>query len=169
MTSRQTASTDDKLDRILTQWRQARPDLDPAPMAVFGRLIRLCAHLEREVQRELSAQGLAPGEFDVLATLRRSAREDGLSPNDLLAEMMITSGTMTHRLDRLERAGRIERRPDPADGRGVRVVLTAAGRALVDRAVPAHLANQRRLLDGLDATDRDALSALLKRWLAQFE
>jgi len=162
-------TADDKLDRIAAQWRTVRPDLDPSSMALFGRLIRLCAHLDREVQAVLSAQDLAPGEFDVLAALRRSGRPEGLSPNELLAEMMITSGTMTHRLDRLERAGRVERRPHPEDRRSVRVVLSEAGRELVDRAVQAHLANQKRLLSGLDAADRDALSALLKTWLKRFE
>ncbi|MBN2752364.1 MAG: MarR family transcriptional regulator [Rhodospirillaceae bacterium] len=162
-------TTDDKLDQIVAQWQRARPDLDASSMAVFGRLIRLHAHLEREIQNVLNAQGLAPGEFDVLATLRRSNRPEGLSPNELLAEMMITSGTMTHRLDRLEQAGRVERHPHPEDRRSVRVVLSEAGRKLVDQAVQVHLDNQKRLLAGLDQPSQDALSVLLKTWLNQFE
>lgn len=160
---------DDKLDHIVAQWREARPDLDAASMALFGRLIRLCAHLDREVQKVLAAQSLAPGEFDVLAALRRAGRPEGLTPNELLAEMMITSGTLTHRLDLLERAGRVERRPHPEDRRSIRVVLSDTGRDLVDRAVRAHLANQQRLLEGLDAEAQAALSALLKTWLSRFE
>lgn len=160
---------DDKLDHIVAQWRVVRPELDASSMALFGRLARLRGHLEREIQRELTAQGLPPGGFDVLATLRRSNRPEGLSPNELLAEMMITSGTMTHRLDLLEQAGWLERRPHPEDRRSVRVVLSDAGRALVDRAVEAHLANQKRLLSGISPADQAVLSALLKGWLGQFE
>lgn len=159
----------DRLDDIVSQWAALRPDLDAAPMALFGRMLRLRHHLEREINAVLSGQGLPPGGFDVLATLRRCDRPQGMTANDLLAQMMITSGTLTHRLDQLEAAGWLARRRNPADGRGVLVTLTDEGRAVIDRAVAAHLDNQRRLMDGLSLPQRDALSELLKIWLAKFE
>ncbi|HVI52640.1 MAG TPA: MarR family transcriptional regulator [Candidatus Sulfotelmatobacter sp.] len=159
----------DKLDGIVAQWKEVRPDLDTASMALFGRLARLRGHLEREINKVLTGQGLPVGGFDVLATLRRLNRPDGLSANELLAQMMITSGTLTHRLDLLEKAGWLVRRANPADGRGVLVALTEAGREMVDTAVEAHLANQQRLLEGVRLDQRDALSQLLKIWLAKFE
>lgn len=159
----------DKLDRILAQWRRERPDLDPEPMAVFGRLARLACHLDREIQKGLAEFGLPPGGFDVLATLRRAGAPYRLSPNDLLQWMMITSGTMTHRLDQLERLGLVERQPNPGDRRGVLVGLTPKGKDVVDAAVARHLDNERRLLDWMAPEDRIALGDLLRRFLARFE
>jgi len=159
----------DRLDDIVDQWRQVRPDLDASSMALFGRLARLRGHMEREINAALTAQGLPVGGFDVLATLRRTDKPQGLTANELLAQMMITSGTLTHRLDQLEQAGWLQRQPNPADGRGVLVTLTQAGCEMIDRAVEAHLANQQKLMEGIRPDQRDALSQLLKIWLAQFE
>lgn len=159
----------DRLDEIVAQWAEVRPDLDAGSMALFGRMARLRGHLEREINQVLTAQGLPVGGFDVLATLRRSNRLNGMTANELLAQMMITSGTLTHRLDQLEAAGWLRRAPNPADGRGVLVSLTETGRDLVDRAVAAHLDNQRDLMEGLSLPQRQALSELLKIWLARFE
>jgi DNA-binding MarR family transcriptional regulator len=99
----------DAVDQITTQWRHARPDLDPAPMAVIGRISRIAAHLERELDRVFSAHGLAGGDFDVLATLRRSGAPFRLTPGALSHQTMVTTGGMTKRLDRLEGMGLISR------------------------------------------------------------
>lgn len=159
----------DKLDMILEQWAAEKPGLDCAPMAVIGRALRLASHLDRELTKVFAALGLPPGGFDVLATLLRAGPPYELSPNDLLRWMLVTSGTMTHRLDLLEKSGWVERRPNPADGRGVLVALTAPGKALADKALAAHLDNETRLLAGLTAVQQEQLADLLRIWLRNFE
>jgi DNA-binding MarR family transcriptional regulator len=159
----------DRVDRILEQWRRERPDLDVEPMGLLGRLSRLRTHLSREVERTFQGLGLTSASFDVLATLRRSGPPYRLSPGDLLATMMITSGTMTNRIDQLEKAGLVERLTNPDDRRSVLISLTPQGLDLVDRAVTVHVANQHRLTELLPAEDRKALDALLGKFLAQFE
>ncbi|MCA1908844.1 MAG: MarR family transcriptional regulator [Magnetospirillum sp.] len=159
----------DKLDLILEQWAAEKPGLDCAPMAVVGRLLRLAAHLDRELSKVFAEWGLPPGGFDVLATLLRSGPPYHLSPNDLLRWMLVTSGTMTHRLDQLEKAGWVERKPNPADGRGVLVALTAAGKEMAERVLAAHLDNERRLLANLTAMQQEQLTDLLRLWLRHFE
>lgn len=159
----------DQVDRILAQWRAERPDLDVGPMATFGRLKRLCDHLSAELATVYKAHGLTAASFDVLATLRRSGAPYALSPSALIAWTMVTSGTMTNRLDRLEEAGLIERRINPEDGRGSVVALSEAGLVLIEQVVSAHVANQHRLIAALPAPLRDALDAGLRFWLAEFE
>src|SRR5690606_17581665 len=107
----------DRVDEILAQWNRERPDLDVGPMGLTGRIKRLAQHLTRETEKTLSAHGLTGPSFDVLATLRRSGPPYALSPGDLLATMMITSGTMTNRIDQLEKAGLVKRTSNPKDGR----------------------------------------------------
>ncbi|MBI2240240.1 MAG: MarR family transcriptional regulator [Magnetospirillum gryphiswaldense] len=159
----------DKLDLILEQWAAEKPGLDCAPMAVIGRALRLATHLDRELSKVFAQLGLPPGGFDVLATLLRSGPPYQLSPNDLLRWMLVTSGTMTNRLDQLEKAGWVERKPNPADGRGVLVALTTAGRQMAERALAAHLDNERRLLAGLTAAQQEQLADLLRLWMRNFE
>lgn len=159
----------DHVDKILEQWNRERPDLDVAPMGLLGRLARLRFHLAREIEKTLVEHGLSPSSFDVLATLRRSGQPYRLSPGDLIASTMVTSGTMTNRLDQLEKAGLIERAHNPDDRRGVIIALTPGGLELVDAAVTAHVANQHRLLDGLTQDERVALDNLLGKFLASFE
>lgn len=159
----------DRVDRILDQWRRERPELDVAPMGTFGRLKRLSAHLGMGVDKVFEARGLSASSFDVLATLRRSGPPYALSPSALIEWTMVTSGTMTNRIDRLEDAGLIARAPDPADGRGTLVSLTDEGFALIDAAIDEHVANQHRLMEGLDAAERAELDQLLAKWLACFE
>lgn len=156
----------DAVDQILAQWRAERPDLDPSPMGVVGRITRAAARLEREVDSGLAAHGLATGTFDVLAALRRAGPPHRLTPTDLYRTLMLSSGSMTARLDRLEDAGLIERLPDPTDRRGVLVGLTRKGFDVVDRAVEAHLANEERLLAALGPRQREQLAGLLRRLLA---
>lgn len=159
----------DAVDQILAQWNRERPDLDVSAMGPLGRLARLRTHLSREIDASLAAHGLNSSTFDVLATLRRSGEPFRLSPSDLMATMMVTSGTMTNRIDQLEKQGLVKRLPNPDDRRGLIVALTPKGRSLVDEAVTAHVANQERLMAALTAEERQAIDMLLRRHLAAFE
>lgn len=159
----------DHVDRILAQWNRERPDLDVEPMGLLGRISRLSTHLAREVEKTLAGHGLNSASFDVLATLRRSGPPYRLSPGDLVATTMVSSGTMTNRLDQLEKAGLIERSHNPDDRRGVIIALTAKGFTLVDEAVSAHVENEHRLIQSLDAQERAALGGLLRKFLKEFE
>lgn len=159
----------DHVTRILDQWHRERPDLDVAPMGLLGRLGRLHAHLSREIEAELAAHGLNRASFDVLATLRRAGHPHRLSPGDLLAATMVTSGTMTNRIDQLEKQGLVERIAHPEDRRSVLIGLTDKGFATIDRAVTAHVANQHRLTAALTAAEFEALDGLLSRYLSVFE
>ncbi len=159
----------DKVDDILEQWRRELPGLDCSPMEIPGRLHRLTTHLEREIQQVFADFGLPQGGFDVLATLRRAGPPYCLSPNDLLSWMMVTSGTMTNRIDQLEKAGWVRRAPNPADRRSVLIALTDEGLALVDRVVAAHVDNERRLLTPLTTDQQAQLAGLLRLWLSRLE
>jgi len=163
------AQQPDHVDRILAQWARERPDLDASPMGVIGRLRRLDRHVGRAVEAALATAGLNGWEFDVLATLRRSGAPHALSPGALLDSLMITSGTMTNRLDHLERAGLVRRSPNPEDRRGLLIELTPAGLERVNRALDVHLENEHRLLSGLSPAERDQLAGLLRRLLLSFE
>ena len=156
----------DHVDRILAQWARERPDLDVTAMGVIGRLRRLSRQLAQEMGKTFAAHGLNPASFDVLATLRRSGAPFSLSPGELLAATMVTSGTMTNRIDQLERAGLVERVRNPEDGRSVLVSLTDEGFRIVDAAVTAHVATQTKLTAGLSEDDCAALNALLKKFAA---
>jgi DNA-binding MarR family transcriptional regulator len=155
----------DAVDRITAQWRRERPDLDSTPMEVIGRISRLSALIQQELDVVFGRHGLSGGDFDVLATLRRSAESQGLSPGELSRSTMVTTGGMTKRLDRLESLGLIRREQAPGDRRGKRIVLTADGRAVVDRAVEEHVRNEERLLTDLSGPKREALAALLRELL----
>ncbi|MFB9866383.1 MarR family winged helix-turn-helix transcriptional regulator [Vreelandella sulfidaeris] len=159
----------DHVDRILTQWQQQRPDLNVAPMGTLGRLKRLNHVLMRAMEKTWAEYGLNDSSFDVLATLRREGPPYALSPSDLMASTMVTSGTMTHRLQQLEKAGLIERVKNPADGRGFLISLSDKGFALIDEAVAAHVQTQAQLISSLSPTQREQLDGLLKQFLAGFE
>ncbi|CAD0214356.1 hypothetical protein AGRHK599_LOCUS2867 [Rhizobium rhizogenes] len=159
----------DHVDHILAQWRKERPDLDVGPMGLLGRLHRLSTHLGREVEAVLLKHGISSSAFDVLATLRRSGPPYRLSPGDLLAMTMVSSGTMTNRIDQLEKAGLVERIHNPQDRRSVLISLTERGLAVVEDAVGAHVENQHRLVAHLSEEERAALNGLLKRFLQDFE
>lgn len=162
-------SDKDHVDRILAQWRRERPELDVAAMGLLGRLGRLRAHIAREQEAVFAEYDLTSASFDVLATLRRSGPPFQLSPGELLAATMVTSGTMTNRIDQLERAGLVERLDNPEDRRGVIIALTPNGLKRIDAAAAAHVANQQRLIAGLEPEERVALDALLRKFLATFE
>ncbi len=161
--------TSDPVDKILVQWQRERPDLDTSPMGVVGRIGRLSKHLERSIQKTFSEFGLNVGEFDVLATLRRSGHPYQLSPTDLFNALMVSSGTMTHRIDQLEHAGLVTRIPDPGDRRGLLIALTDNGLQLINDAVEAHVANEHHILSGLEESERQVLMALLRKLLLTFE
>lgn len=153
----------DHVATVHAQWRTERPDLDTTPLLVIGRIHRVAAALTPELTAVYAEFGLGEGEFDVLATLRRQGEPFTLSPGELAERTMVTSGAVSKRLDRLEARGLVERRADATDGRARTVVLTPEGRALVDDAMTAHVANEARLLEALGARDRDTLARLLAR------
>jgi DNA-binding MarR family transcriptional regulator len=159
----------DGVDGIVEQWARERPDLDTHAMAVFGRIYR-AARVAGDAQERCYARfGITRADFDVLATLRRAAGPEGLSPGRLTSALMLTSGGMTGRLDRLERAGHLVRTPDPADRRALLVRLTDSGRALIDEAVTAGLAVQQQLLSGLGEARLRQVEDLLRDLLASVE
>lgn len=137
-------------------------------MLVIGRLHRLAAHLTAELLPVYAQYGLGEGEFDVLATLRRSGPPYELAPGELARYTMVTTGAISKRLDRLEASGLVSRRPSEADGRGRYVALTTAGRELIDEAYAAHMRNEARLLSALSPSERAALERLLSQWLGDF-
>ncbi len=157
---------DDDVDRIVAQWSVERPDLQTDAMAVFGRIYRIARIVGDRQEATYGQFGISRGEFDVLATLRRAGEPYELTPTELCASMMLTSGGMTGRIDRLERRGLVRRSAHPSDRRALVVTLTAAGRELVDDAVGAGLAVQREVLERLPARSRAQLAALLRELLA---
>lgn len=154
----------DHVDRVLKQWGSQRPDLDVSPMAVIGRLSRVTLLIRAELARTFSAHGLDSASFDVLATLRRGG-PGPLTPAGLMRSSMVTSGAITQRLDRLEARGLVTRSPSESDGRGVLVALTDDGRALIDQALPDHIATEDRLLAALTKPQREALADTLRNLL----
>ena len=159
----------DEVDVLVDAWRRERPDLDVAPLEVLSRVSRLARHLDLARREAFAAHDLEPWEFDVLAALRREGAPYTLSPGRLLQVTLVTSGTMTNRIDRLEAKGLVARVPDPNDGRGVQVVLTTDGRTRVDDALTDLLAHEREILSALPAADRDHLADLLRRLTLPFD
>lgn len=158
--------TPDRVHQIQQQWATQRPELDVSPIGVIGRLHRIAARLTDQLVTVYREYGLTEGEFDVLATLRRSGE---LNPGELAQHTMVTTGAISKRVDRLESAGLVQRRVSQADGRARVVALTPAGRGLIDEAFGAHLRNERRLLDDLGASDTAAIEPILTRWLTLLE
>ncbi|QBI55835.1 MarR family winged helix-turn-helix transcriptional regulator [Streptomonospora litoralis] len=159
----------DEVDGLVEAWRAERPDLDIEPLQVLSRVSRLARHLDRARRAVFTEHQLEPWEFDVLAELRRSGPPYELSPGRLLRATLVTSGTMTNRIDRLAAAGMVRRGPDPADKRGVLVRLTPEGRERVDGALADLLSYEESLLAGVSRTDRDALAALLRSVLSPLD
>ncbi|MGC4940695.1 MarR family winged helix-turn-helix transcriptional regulator [Kribbella sp. DT2] len=159
----------DEVDRLVEAWRRERPDLDVAPMEVLSRVTRLARHLDRARSHAFATHGLESWEFDVLAALRRAGAPYQLSPGRLLKETLVTSGTMTNRVDRLTARGLVERLPDPADRRGVLVQLTTAGRDAVDAALADLLAHERTLLSAVTDRDQAKLARLLRELVGPFD
>ena len=160
--------TQDQVDVILKQWSQERPDLDPSPMGVIGRISRASRYIDQFLQQNFAQFGLNGGEFDVLATLRRHGAPYQLTPTALFSSLMLSSGAMTNRLDRLEKAGYIERQPDPNDRRGTLVTLTKQGLEVIEGVVGAHIAHEQQLLAALTSAERRVLAELLRKLLLSF-
>lgn len=152
----------DEVDRLVAAWQRERPDLDVTPMEVLSRVSRLSHHLDRKRRAAFAAHSLEPWEFDVLAALRRSGPPYELSPSALLSETLVTSGTMTARVDKLLNRGLVDRRRDEHDRRGVRVTLTTEGRTVVDATLASLLEHEQELLADLRAADREQLASLLR-------
>lgn len=151
----------DSINLLIEQWRKLRPDLNPDAMRTSGRLLRVAKLVERRTEVLLKKYDLSIWQFDVLATLRRHCCD--LCPGELLKATMLTSGAMTHRLDRLEKEGLIQRTPDPNDRRGVRVFLTEAGRDLVDRVIEARFKEAAKVEACLTCDETKILSHLLEK------
>ena len=159
----------DEVDRIVDAWSRERPDLDFAPLQVLSRVARLSRHLERARRTAFAASDLESWEFDVLSALRRAGTPSQLSPKALLQQTLVSSGTMTNRIDRLVERGLVERRTDPHDGRGILVVMTTDGTARVDRAISELLDAEAVLLEGLSPGDQERLAALLRKLSLDFD
>ncbi|ASY20786.1 MarR family transcriptional regulator [Candidatus Planktophila dulcis] len=157
----------DEVDRLIAAWKRERPDLDLSPLAVLSRITRIARHLD--IARRDAFADLETWGFDVLAALRRAGAPHQLSPGQLMQETMVTSGTMTNRLDRLEELQLITREQDPDDGRGSLVTLTKSGVRAVDAALEGLLENERELLGTLTAKDRELLADLLSKLVAEFD
>jgi DNA-binding MarR family transcriptional regulator len=155
--------TEDHVDRVVEQWTRERPDLDSSPIRIIGRVSRLSRSIDRRLKRVFDTHGLEAWEYDVLASLRRSGPPYELTAGDLLAALMITSGAVTNRIDRLEQRGLVRRAKAPDDGRIVLVQLTGSGRALIDAAVPGHLENERGILASLTPVELRQLEQLLQK------
>jgi len=153
----------DHLDHIITQWRKERPDLDPAPMGVFGRVFYLSRVLEQRLEKVFKKYDLSTWAFDVLVALRRGGEPFRQSPTSLFSSLLLSSGAMTNRIDRLEQAGLVKRVPDPDDRRGVLVQLTPKGMKLIDSVMPEHLENEDFILRNLPPADRKQLTDLLRK------
>ncbi|MEI2299789.1 MarR family winged helix-turn-helix transcriptional regulator [Ensifer sp. MJa1] len=159
----------DHVDRLRAQWARELADLDTEPMAILGRAYRLSNLVRPSIEETFASFGLDRGEFDVISTLRRSGPPYRLTPTDLYTLLMISSGGLTHRLDRLQKAGLIVRERSASDGRSSVVGLTEAGIALAERAFRADMASETRYLEGLDREERAALAGLLKKLLISLE
>lgn len=159
----------DEVDRLVEAWRRERPELDVAPMEVLSRVTRLARHLDLARRQAFAAQGLESWEFDVLSALRRSGRPYQLSPGRLLRETLVTSGTMTNRVDRMAARGLVDRLPDPSDRRGVQVRLTSVGRRAVDAALDHLLRREHALLSGLPLGEQRRLADMLRVLVLPFD
>jgi DNA-binding MarR family transcriptional regulator len=159
----------DEVDDLVAAWRAQRPDLDVEPLQVLSRISRLARHLDIARRGAFADHGLESWEFDVLSALRRQGPPFQLTPGALLRATLVTSGTMTNRIDRLAAAGLVRREPDPSDRRGVLVTLTAKGRSQVDAALEGLLSRERALLAALAPAQRQHLADLMRTLLAPFD
>ncbi|UTH76276.1 MarR family winged helix-turn-helix transcriptional regulator [Chromobacterium sp. IIBBL 290-4] len=159
----------DQIDRIVALWNEVRPDLDTSATEVIGRIVRMEYFITRRVLQDLARHNLNVGEFDVLAALRRGGEPYQLSPNQLQGMVLISSGALTNRINRLEEAALVSRSPDPDDRRGVIVTLTPKGFQVIEDAAGHHLAAEAELLDMLSEEERQTLAGLLKKMLQSQE
>lgn len=159
----------DEVDRIVDAWTAARADLDFSPMLVLSRVSRLAKHLDRARRASFDGSGLEQWEFDVLSALRRAGEPHQLSPKALMQQTLVSSGTMTNRIDRLVERGLVERHTDPHDGRGILVAMTARGAERVDSAIAMLLVEEKHLLEALTTSEQDRLASLLRKLSLDFD
>jgi DNA-binding MarR family transcriptional regulator len=159
----------DSIARVQARWKAVRPDLDPAPMGIMGRILRLELLAGEKMRRVLQPLGVGLGGFDVLATLHRTGPKCRLTPTALHRELLLTSGAMTHRLDGLERSGWVRRLADPSDRRGTLIELTTKGKALINQAIELHLKNEAAMVAILSKDEQQRLAGLLGKLLATME
>lgn len=159
----------DAIDRVVNQWAKEKPEFDTEPMAIMGRLMRIAKHMENHVAELHKRYDLKMGEFDVLATLRRSGQPYCLTPSELIPSMMLTSGAMTNRLDKLEKKGLIAREHSKEDRRSVTVELTPKGFELIDSLIELHLQAQHELMGSLNSDEKGLVNQALKLLLPQYE
>lgn len=159
----------DEVDRLVSAWERQRPDLDVSPFQVLSRVTRLARHLDIARREAFADHDIESGEFDVLSTLRRSGEPFELTPSQLLQHTLVTSGTMTNRIDRLVEKGLVSREPDPRDGRGVLVRLTQRGQVRVDAALTELLDRERELLRGLSDDQRKQMGDMLRTVVLPFD
>ena len=162
-------ATEDHVDRLRQQWARELPDLNTEPMAILGRAMRLTNMVRPSIEATFAGYGLDRGEFDVIATLRRSGPPYRLTPTEMYSLLMISSGGLTHRLVRLEKAGLVRREPSPADGRSMLVALTEAGIALAEKAFRKDMASELEFLATLSPKERETLAGLLRKLVAGIE
>lgn len=159
----------DAIDRVVSQWAEEKPELDTEPMAIMGRLMRITKHMENHIAELHKRYDLKMGEFDVLATLRRSGQPFRLTPSELISSMMLTSGAMTNRLDKLEKKGLIAREHSKEDRRSVTVELTKEGLTLIEVLIEHHVKLLHDLMGTLTIDEKGQINQALKLLLPQFE
>ena len=159
----------DAIDRVVEQWAKEKPELETEPMAMMGRIMRIAKYMETQVADLHKTYDMKLGEFDVLATLRRSGKPYRLTPSELIGSMMLTSGAMTNRLDKLEAKGLISREHSTEDRRSVSVKLTKDGLVLIDEMMTEHVEMQKKLVKSLSASQKKNINQLLKTWLSAYE
>lgn len=160
---------DDVIDQLIAQWADERPDLDAKPMGVVGRVMRLGLLLQQRAEVALQPFDLTLWQFDVLATLRRFGEPFRMSPTQLMRQVMLSSGAMTNRIDRLEQKGLVRRQPDPDDRRGVLIELTAQGHRAIDKAIAARFEEARQVTDLLSTRDQKQVAGALRKILLELE
>ena len=159
----------DSVARLLSEWKQERPDLDPSPVGIQGRIVRLSTHILRQSENWLRPFDLSWEAFSLIVTLRRSGKPYELRPTDILRESLLTSGAITNRIDRVEQMGLVERRPDKEDRRSYVIRLTPAGKRLADKAIAGHFAAVDDLLSDLSSVEQTQLAGLLSKLLGSME
>lgn len=159
----------DSVARLLSEWKQERPDLDPSPVGIQGRIVRLSTHILRQSENWLRPFDLSWEAFSLIVTLRRSGKPYELRPTDILRESLLTSGAITNRIDRVEQMGLVERRLDKEDRRSYVIRLTAAGKRLADKAIAGHFAAVDNLLSDLSSVEQTQLAGLLSKLLGSLE
>jgi DNA-binding MarR family transcriptional regulator len=163
------ATERDRLDEMLDEWRRERPEIEVSGMALVPRVMRLAYFYDRAMQTVSRQFGLKPGWLDVLSSLRRIGAPHHMPATELARSVLLSSGGMTSRIDRMEEAGLVRRQPDPNDRRGVLVALTEHGREVIDRAIDTHLELYAQLTAALTSSERRTFIDLMRKQTVAFE